>query len=139
GCLQVGASPAHSLIQGQLQLQPPPQCAQREGVSLFTVRGADPSPAPETPEGRSPSLPTLPSKKPREGRGSTSPVGYQSLTCLPLLWAPLHLNPPQGPHIALEMSVGSLLWRGALTFPPHPHWQPMCQLVAFSAGVGVWE
>jgi len=46
---------------------------------------------------------------------------------------------PQGPHIALEMSVGSLLWRGALTFPPHPHWQPMCQLVAFSAGVGVWE
>ena len=46
---------------------------------------------------------------------------------------------PQGPHLALEMSVGSLLWRGALTFPPHPHWQPMCQLVAFSAGVGVWE
>lgn len=46
---------------------------------------------------------------------------------------------PQGPHIALEMSVGSLLWRGALTFPPHPHWQPMCQLVAFSTGVGVWE
>jgi len=46
---------------------------------------------------------------------------------------------PQGPHIALEMSVGSLLWRGVLTFPPHPHWQPMCQLVAFSAGVGVWE
>lgn len=28
---------------------------------------SDPSPAPETPEGRSPSLPTLPSKKPREG------------------------------------------------------------------------
>lgn len=46
---------------------------------------------------------------------------------------------PQGPHLALEMSVGSKLWRGALTFPPHPHWQPMCQLVAFSAGVGVWE
>ncbi|TNN53892.1 hypothetical protein EYF80_035869 [Liparis tanakae] len=45
----------------------------------------------------------------------------------------------EGPRIALEMSVGSLLWRGALTFPPHPHWQPMCQLVAFSAGVGVWE
>ena len=35
--------------------------------------------------------------------------------------------------------MGSLLWRGALTFPPHPHWQPMCQLVAFSTGVGVWE
>lgn len=35
--------------------------------------------------------------------------------------------------------MGSLLWRGALTFPPHPHWQPMCQLVAFSAGVGVKE
>lgn len=28
---------------------------------------SDPSPAPETPEGRSPGLPTLPSKKPREG------------------------------------------------------------------------
>lgn len=46
---------------------------------------------------------------------------------------------PRGPHTALEMSVGSSLWRGALTFSPHPHWQPMCQLVAFSAGVGVWE
>lgn len=46
---------------------------------------------------------------------------------------------PRGPHAALEMSVGSLLWRGALTFSPHPHWQPMCQLVAFSAGVGVRE
>ncbi len=27
-------------LQGQLQLQPPPQSAQREGVPLFTVRGA---------------------------------------------------------------------------------------------------
>eukprot|EP00064_Thunnus_orientalis_P005753 superscaffoldBa00000577_g5767 len=54
-------------LQGQLQLQALPQSARREGVPLFTVRGADPSPAPETPEGRSPSLPTLPSKKPREG------------------------------------------------------------------------
>lgn len=38
--------------------------------SLFPVLYhllSDPSPAPETPEGRSPSLPTLPSKKPREG------------------------------------------------------------------------
>lgn len=49
------------------------------------------------------------------------------------------LSKPPDLHTALEMSVGSLLWRGALTFPPHPHWQPMCQLVAFSAGVGVLE
>lgn len=28
-------------LQGQLQLQPVPQSAQREGVPLFTVRGAD--------------------------------------------------------------------------------------------------
>lgn len=47
---------------------------------------------------------------------------------------------PQGSYIAFEISVGSMLWRGVLTFPPHPHWQPMCQLVAFSAGVyGRWR
>lgn len=46
---------------------------------------------------------------------------------------------PLGSRTTLEMSVGSSLWRGALTFSPHPHWQPMCQLVAFSAGVGVRE
>lgn len=46
---------------------------------------------------------------------------------------------PRGSRTTLEMSVGSSLWRGALTFSPHPHWQPMCQLVAFSAGVGVRE